>query len=86
MSAMQRPSNKPAWCPFCQDCDCKHFLGWTEDGKLYVPPSLVGHYPIPRSAQIVKTGVSARVYVRRRPRGRTESGEGKGQTSAQEEG
>ena len=49
-------------CPYCQGDRCRHFLGWTDDGRTYSWSADTGPFNIPEDAVIVKTGVSARVY------------------------
>ena len=51
-------------CPICGKKECDHFLGWTEDGRHIEPkPGLkFRHLVIGQKDQVIKTGVSARVY------------------------
>ncbi len=62
-------------CPFCGGDRCSHLLGWTENGKTISVehihrstgaragnPRFQPESTIPPDAQVVKTGVSARVY------------------------
>lgn len=50
------------YCPFCGGMDCRHFLGWTEDGESFFKITLEDKTPIPESAKMVNTGVTTRVY------------------------
>jgi hypothetical protein len=53
-----------AWCPHCGGDLCRHFVGWTEDGRTFQAADTfkADKRPILESDRIVKTGVSARVY------------------------
>ena len=61
-------------CPICKAFDCKHFIGWTYDGKT------IGNYfeyeskPIPKGALIglptMAAGKSCRVYLKKKTSGR----------------
>lgn len=53
-------------CPFCQREQCRHLIGWTEDGQHIVPADMdslrSAVLTVGGTDRIVTTGVSARVY------------------------
>lgn len=52
-------------CPFCGHDECRHFIGWTEDGHTLEPRVLLGPKPRPvvlTSDICVNTGITTRVY------------------------
>jgi hypothetical protein len=68
---METYNVKLAECPFCYGDECKHLMGWTENGRdvttMHDNTVVDGFDRVIRDTdRIVTTGVSARVY---RPEG-----------------
>lgn len=54
-------------CPFCGEKDCRHFIGWTDDGRtIELRKETVGSphrfQKLLDTDRTVNTGVSTRVY------------------------
>jgi hypothetical protein len=48
-------------CPLCGCTFCRHWIGWTEDGRT-IELKAGGTAPLLPADRVIKTGVSARVY------------------------